>query len=316
MEQQNQQPIQEKTESKAIIKTNTSAGSVRSWKFFAIVVFIAVVLSAAGILTYEYLCSFDFCDTRVQLREKLKSKGLVIQQEDQSCAVDADCLRVGTACSDCSCGTSVNKAYQKIYEEDYAYVCKNYQGPVCDFLCETPYPRCISNHCVLSAEPSLTDTSNWRIYRNEEFGFEVRYPNQFMFFPRTDLTFDIMNYDKFDPKFERGNMNGLRIFVAVYSDGYKNKQEVLATIETEDELGKRTFAEEYLKESYGKVQYVYFRNSRWTSGSGALLSGVFMPSHAIYDPQTGGLAIFQIQDPSGDFEDVTQQILSTFRFVD
>ena len=36
------------------------------------------------------------------------------------------------------------------------------------------------------SESGIIDTSNWKIYRNEQYGFEVKYPSTFFLFTRTE----------------------------------------------------------------------------------------------------------------------------------
>ena len=40
-----------------------------------------------------------------------------------------------------------------------------------------------------SPQPQTPDISTWQIYRNDEFGFEVRYPENFFFQTQKDLSF-------------------------------------------------------------------------------------------------------------------------------
>jgi len=161
MEQQTQQPIQEAIESKPPVETNTStgfakasarrAGSMRSWKYIAIIVVLGLVVGGGIWLQYEF--------KQQSFREPLS-----VVNEDQVCELDTDCVIVDTNCSSCECGVPVNKVHQQKYKSQYEILCKNYRGPIveCNFDCSTLFPRCINNRCALSAEKSKDDVSTWQ----------------------------------------------------------------------------------------------------------------------------------------------------------
>jgi hypothetical protein len=154
------------------------------------------------------------------------------------------------------------------------------------------------------------DTSEWLTYTNEEFGFSFMYPRGLRDYSPNDQTVHLTSYDKSDPQYEKGDINGLLFQIGLVSRKFFSEQDVLEANKFEDELGKRS----YTKERLGNL--LLFKNEQWSSGSGGFLVGVFQPSHLIYDPAKGTLASLSIQDPSGNFNETTLQILSTFKFIE
>ena len=89
-----------------------------------------------------------------------ESFGIAIALADQECATDDDCAVIGDDCSSCSCGSPVNKTQIDKYTRQFDEVCKEYRGPICDYLCSTPVSRCISNRCVLVPFEEQSDTAS------------------------------------------------------------------------------------------------------------------------------------------------------------
>jgi hypothetical protein len=59
---------------------------------------------------------------------------LTIDPADAKCSSNADCGITMTQCS-CDCGSPVNVAHAKKYEEARERMCKDYQGPMCKMAC-------------------------------------------------------------------------------------------------------------------------------------------------------------------------------------
>ncbi len=76
---------------------------------------------------------------------------LEVAPEDQTCNVDSDCVIVSTGCSSCECGSPANRTAEQRYIERYKTMCMDYHGGVCDYVCPTPYARCLDHRCTLSA---------------------------------------------------------------------------------------------------------------------------------------------------------------------
>ena len=139
-----------------------------------VVALAAIILAVGGILLLQ---TIQPTQTSTPQEPRISSGVAQVDAEDQVCETDIDCERVETHCNDCSCGAAVNRDSVQKYNDLYGETCRNYRGAVCEFYCETPFPRCVNNRCVLSAEKGpFSDTSNWQTYRNDEFGFEVKYP--------------------------------------------------------------------------------------------------------------------------------------------
>ncbi|MCR4263544.1 MAG: hypothetical protein NUV98_02385 [Candidatus Roizmanbacteria bacterium] len=81
--------------------------------------------------------------------ESPQNQNITIDPDHQSCTTDADCAVAVDSCMGCSCGTPINAAYEQLYENEYARICTDYQGPLCDFLCEAPNVACVDNICTL-----------------------------------------------------------------------------------------------------------------------------------------------------------------------
>jgi hypothetical protein len=155
------------------------------------------------------------------------------------------------------------------------------------------------------------ETASWQTYRNNKYGFEMMYPKGFVVnFPNEQIS-SITDYNIFASEYERGNPSGLKLQVNVRPEKYLREQEVLRALEKKDEITgtKKRFAKEETKD------FIIFKNTRWNTGGGSFLSGVSLPSHAIYNPINSKLVLLSIQDPSGKFDESIKQILSTFKFT-
>lgn len=54
------------------------------------------------------------------------------------------------------------------------------------------------------------ETAGWKTYRNEEYGFEFEYPNDWII-TETSGAVNLSDYDIYDPRFPRGNRDGTKI---------------------------------------------------------------------------------------------------------
>jgi hypothetical protein len=159
-------------------------------------------------------------------------------------------------------------------------------------------------------EVSEIDISDWKTYRNEEFEFEVKYPKNFRLYSPNEQFSSITSYDMFDLKYEKGNMEGLKLQIIINQQKQTTVQKVFELLGQETEFGESIFFKEKLE------NYVIFRNIKWHTDQKGILGGIFLPSHAIYDPTYGSLVVFNIWDPSRKFNETINQILSTFKFLD
>jgi len=139
-------------------------------KLFLIVAFVAV--SVGGIL----LVKSSQQPLVFPQEPKIVSGDIQVEPKDQMCTTDIDCERIWTDCAGCSCGAAVNKGQVERYQISKGEICKDYNGPVCEFYCETPSPRCVNNKCILSSKKYAEKIAAWKTYRNEEYGFEFQSP--------------------------------------------------------------------------------------------------------------------------------------------
>ena len=98
----------------------------------------------------------------------------------KNCDQDSDCIEAQAGCCDCKNGgeqTGINKKYLKAWESFWKTKCQNIDC-ISLFGCKDGKVVCENNQCEFKEEAknNQPDTSNWQIYRNEEFGFEMNFP--------------------------------------------------------------------------------------------------------------------------------------------
>ncbi len=157
-------------------KTNTSTRSVRGWKYLAIACIAAIFLVGAIL----FLRGTNY--TPMQTTPS-------IPQDLNMCTQESDCILVDYY----DCCLPPQRAINKKYKEEYMRH-PEWQRPsekrlkFCErVLCAPPElfdaAKCVNNRClpVMSKGNSdeKIDTSAWQTYRNEEFGFEFRYPSTY-----------------------------------------------------------------------------------------------------------------------------------------
>lgn len=146
MEQQNQQPIQEKTENKLPTKTN--------WKYLAIVAIVAIILSVGGILLFKA--------TQAPPMEEFTLAPCDLNADGICDAADITLFQqaLGTNRGDVD--------YNPLADADA-------DGVVTAVDQQMLFP--VTSPVL---QPQTLDTSTWQTYRNDEFGFEMRYPTDWI----------------------------------------------------------------------------------------------------------------------------------------
>lgn len=185
MEQQNQQPLQQEQPNSPSIRK-----SFVNPKLPLVIALVATTLTVGGILllkTFQSSPTLPSAPASTQLTtgEEVKTQG-VVKANNQGCEIDADCFIVlkepetdkeirviyqpgWTVCADRDVLPNSNpytiqvgdevEVYGKVTSENFISICES----------SAYYIRRLKKE-------SDVDTSTWQTYRNDEFGFEVRYP--------------------------------------------------------------------------------------------------------------------------------------------
>ena len=158
-------------------------------KLFVILALIAIVVSVVGILLLRGLASAPVEQPVITNFEECLDAGyLILEGYPRQCQTpdgrvlmeeiaEADKNSCNTTgCSGQACSNQEVITTCEFLPEYVCYrnaVCERQSNGECGWTLTNELTQCLEEQ---SAEQNLLDTSTWQTYRNDEFGFEVKYP--------------------------------------------------------------------------------------------------------------------------------------------
>ena len=142
--------------------------TIKTLLAFLLLMGISVVVISWGYIIGEY--------SKVQNNKVIRE----LPDEWRTCNQDSDCFGIRLGCA-CYIEDAVNKAYLN----DWINILQERCGDNCMMDLRVRLSRdniinkavCENNRCEIEeVKANITNTSDWQTYRNEEFGFEVEYP--------------------------------------------------------------------------------------------------------------------------------------------
>jgi len=178
MEHQTQQP-QQNTQSQPPLSSPKKGIFNTKFKLFLIVALVAVVISVGGILLFVSWRLGTNPITYIQCSQLEQEIDTLINQANY-CKMDSDCIVSPEVAHPGLCFNLVNKDADVSFIQQKKLQWQNLdcgKGRVYEACARVPQlVQCQENKCVGEYKDFIPDISDWQTYRNEEFGFEVRYP--------------------------------------------------------------------------------------------------------------------------------------------
>ena len=317
-------------------------------KLFFIVALVAVILTIGGILLLK---SMGVPGGGLLLYECWQLEGEIKTSIENAnyCNVDSDCIASDIGGCPFGCFRLVNRnADTQIIQEKISQY-KETRCNTCIYGCVVPPDaeeiKCLNNQCVdirfqKKDNQQLTiDTTSWQTYRNEEFGFEVKYPKEW--FNNIDeegnkkyqafggsYVFSNQYVQNFQRDFNITQKDSLVFFISIQKESTGS-----ALFSIFENLRKLKEGEEFIESIpvtkeriiYAKAKDEFVANVpavryRINQGEIDFSKGLFPRSSLVLAIKDDFAIVFSFQGGTQETVDRNQgtfdQILSTFRFIE
>ena len=236
----------------------------------------------------------------------------------RNCNENSDCVETQADC--CGCGNGgeqigINKKYLKDWEDVLKDKCQDI-GCITLFNCKEGEVVCEDNKCEFKEEIETNnfDTSNWQTYRNEEFGFEVKYPE---YYSRPISDFKTMTEEDYDSIhfFRDMSEEELNDFKKHYATTFEEGSTYSGTVLVKSYNNEEELKRWYKIESFKNLEFKKFENVDYYIANKLTQQSIIGYNYIISHREIDSLfLVFEIPEfLKSKFE---KDFLSSFKFIE